>query len=273
MLKARVLSALVMAPLVAASIFYLPTPVFALFIALVIAAGFWEWSRFIPVEKAQWRVMYMVAGCVSMGLAWFIGLDTCIDFLLTAAVFWWFWVLVWFARPGLLDTDSGFAHGYKAIAGLLVLVPAWAALVVLHANEKTGPGIVLLLLVMIWAADIGAYFSGKRWGKARLAPTISPGKTWQGVYGGISASLLVALLAGVQLFEELNAVLLFILVSALAMGFSIVGDLLESLMKRQCGLKDSGQIIPGHGGVLDRIDSVTAAAPMFLLGSRWLNVF
>lgn len=273
MLKARIFSALVMVPLVITGIFFLPTPVFALFIALVVAVGFWEWSRFIPLEKTYLRVVFVVAGCASLGLAWFIGLEVCIDFLLLAAVIWWLWVLVWFARPGLFNAGSRFTRRYKAIAGLLVLVPAWAALVALHANENTGPGIVLLLLVMIWAADIGAYFSGKRWGKTRLAVTISPGKTWQGVYGGMIASLLVASLAGLLLLEERNAVLLFVFVSALAMGFSIVGDLLESLMKRQCGLKDSGQIIPGHGGVLDRIDSVTAAAPIFLLGSRWLGVF
>lgn len=273
MLKARILSALVMVPLVIASIFYLSTPMFALCTALVVAAGFWEWSRFIPLENMYFRWVYLLAGCASLGLAWFIGLDACIGFLLMVSFSWWLWVLVWFARPGLFAADSRFTHWYKGIAGLLVLVPAWAALVTLHANEKTGPGIVLLLLAMIWAADIGAYFSGKRWGKTRLAPDISPGKTWQGVYGGIIASLLVASLVGVQLFEETNAMLLFILAAAVAMGFSVVGDLLESLMKRQCGLKDSGQIIPGHGGVLDRIDSVTAAAPVFLLGSRWMGIF
>lgn len=273
MLKARILSALVMASLVITGIFFLATPVFALFIALVVGVGFWEWSQFIPLEKRPFRIAYVLTGCAALAGVWFVGLDVSIDALLLVAAAWWLWVLFWFSRPDLFKSGSGFHLAYKLVAGFLVLVPAWAALVVLHANEATGPGMVLLLLAMIWAADIGAYFSGRRWGKTRLAPAISPGKTWQGVYGGIMASMLVAFLAGMLMLGESIAIVFFILVSATAMGFSVVGDLLESLMKRQCGLKDSGQIIPGHGGVLDRIDSVTAAAPVFLLGTHWLGLF
>jgi phosphatidate cytidylyltransferase len=125
---------------------------------------------------------------------------------------------------------------------------------------------------MVWLADSGAYFAGRRWGRTRLAPVISPGKTWEGVLGGIVASAIAVLLAGYWYSRSLEWTLTLVSVALLAVMFSIVGDLLESLMKRQAGIKDSGSIIPGHGGVLDRIDSLTAAAPMFLAGILWFGL-
>jgi phosphatidate cytidylyltransferase len=161
---------------------------------------------------------------------------------------------------------------FKGIAGVLVTLPCWASFVTLHARVDHGPLITLALLVIVWLADSGAYFAGKRWGHTRLAPVISPGKTWEGVLGGIITSAIVALLAGFWYSQSLEWTLTLVPVVLLAVMFSIVGDLLESLMKRQVGLKDSGHIIPGHGGVLDRIDSLTAAAPMFLIGMMWFRL-
>jgi phosphatidate cytidylyltransferase len=129
-----------------------------------------------------------------------------------------------------------------------------------------------MLLVMVWLADSGAYFAGRQWGKTRLAPAISPGKTWEGVYGGLLSSLVFAAVAGGLYSHSFTWTLMFMLVAAVAVLFSVAGDLLESLMKRHSGVKDSGKIIPGHGGIFDRVDSLVAAAPMFLTGFLWLGL-
>jgi phosphatidate cytidylyltransferase len=158
------------------------------------------------------------------------------------------------------------------LAGALVILPAWAALCTLHASAERGPTVTLMLLMLVWLADIGAYFAGRRWGEKKLAPAISPGKTWEGVYGGLLSSLLFAAIAGAIFSRSLSWTLAFMMVSLLTVMFSVAGDLLESLMKRQSGIKDSGNIIPGHGGIFDRIDSLVAAAPLFLIGFLWLDL-
>jgi phosphatidate cytidylyltransferase len=160
----------------------------------------------------------------------------------------------------------------KSLAGVLVTVPAWASLVLLHSREPDGPYVILYLLVLVWAADSGAYFAGRKWGKRKLAPVISPGKSWEGVYGGIALCSVLAVAVGLAYGETLKQAAGLLLVSLLTVMFSIVGDLLESLMKRQAGIKDSSNLIPGHGGVLDRIDSLTAAAPVFFIGLHWLKL-
>lgn len=158
------------------------------------------------------------------------------------------------------------------LMGVLVIVPAWAALSTLHAYGERGPVLTLILLMLVWLADIGAYFAGRQWGKAKLAPAISPGKTRAGVYGGLASSVLFAAIAGALFSHSLKWTLAFMMISLVAAMFSVAGDLLESLMKRQSGIKDSGNIIPGHGGVFDRIDSLVAAAPIFLIGFLWLSL-
>lgn len=152
----------------------------------------------------------------------------------------------------------------RLLMGYLTLVPAWMALVYLRVHAH-GIALIFILIALVAAADIGAYFSGLRWGKAKLAPNVSPGKSWAGFWGGLTASTgLVAMLW--LLFDDathsLPAVLLVALVTSLA---SVLGDLLESMVKRQQGVKDSGRILPGHGGMMDRLDSMTAAAPVFAL--------
>jgi phosphatidate cytidylyltransferase len=129
-----------------------------------------------------------------------------------------------------------------------------------------------MMMVLVWLADSGAYFTGRQWGKTKLAPAISPGKTWEGVYGGLFSSLVFAGIAGMLFSESVKWALMFMLVAGIAVLFSVVGDLLESLMKRHSGIKDSGHIIPGHGGILDRIDGMVAAAPVFLAAYLWLGL-
>ena len=152
------------------------------------------------------------------------------------------------------------------------MLSTWLALVVLHSRPDQGPHWVLYLLVLVWVADSGAFFAGRQFGRTRLAPKVSPGKTWEGVLGGLTACALFAF--GYAHYLELQGAVLtgFVLVSLVTVLFSVAGDLLESLLKRQRGVKDSGTLIPGHGGILDRIDSLFAAAPVFLLGLRWIEL-
>jgi phosphatidate cytidylyltransferase len=152
---------------------------------------------------------------------------------------------------------------------VLALVPSWVAMVRLRLSHPHGAEWVLFALLLVWVADIGAFFVGRRFGRIRLAPEVSPGKTWEGALGGLAVSALVAV-AGAAWFRV--ALLPFLPLCLAAVGFSIVGDLTESLLKRFAGMKDSGSILPGHGGVMDRIDSLTGAAPVLLLGLTLLKV-
>jgi phosphatidate cytidylyltransferase len=150
--------------------------------------------------------------------------------------------------------------------GIAALLCAWIALCGLHARPSQGPYWVIFLMVLIWTADIAAYFAGRRWGHRRLADRLSPGKTWAGVWGALAASLVVAML-GLQLFGVTGVrYYMFLAVAVATVLFSIVGDLFESLLKRKAGVKDSGSVLPGHGGILDRIDSLLAASPIFAVG-------
>jgi phosphatidate cytidylyltransferase len=150
-----------------------------------------------------------------------------------------------------------------AVAGVIVLAAPWVAFMALR--DEFGPAYVLFLFLLVWIADIGAYFAGRRWGRRKLAVTISPGKTWEGALGAGMAALMFAL-AGAAVLGVGARWPWFVAICMVTVGFSIVGDLFESMLKRQCGMKDSGTLLPGHGGVLDRVDSLTAAAPIFLLG-------
>jgi len=160
----------------------------------------------------------------------------------------------------------------KSMIGILLLVPTWMALVGLHHSPTYGPYFVVYLILLTSVADTGAYFGGRRWGKNKLAPALSPGKTWEGVGSALIATMLFSVLGALILnvgSGQPLSIAKFILLSMIVVAFSIVGDLIESLFKRLVKLKDSGTILPGHGGILDRIDSMTAAAPIFVLG-LWL---
>ncbi len=154
----------------------------------------------------------------------------------------------------------------KILCGVLTLLPSLAAVVAVRA---VSPWYLLILLLLTTSADIGAYFAGRAFGKRKLAPLVSPGKTWEGVMGGVAAVILVAAIASHWLP---GSPLSFTLICVGVALISVVGDLSESLFKRQAGLKDSGTLFPGHGGVLDRVDSLTAAAPLYWLGLHWLGL-
>jgi phosphatidate cytidylyltransferase len=180
------------------------------------------------------------------------------------ALLWWGIAFCWLAFAPLRVNPA-----LAAIAGVLALVPAWLALVQLSQVPARAPSYLLFVLVLVFAADIGAYFAGRNFGRLKLAPRVSPGKTWEGVLGGLISAALVAVV-GAHWFALPLARFLPLCTAVAAV--SIVGDLTESMFKRYAGLKDSSNLLPGHGGILDRIDSLTAATPVFALGLMWLGV-
>jgi phosphatidate cytidylyltransferase len=157
----------------------------------------------------------------------------------------------------------------KVLFGLLVLIPAYVALLYLRRHDAHVL-LIALLVAIIWAADVGAYFVGRRFGSSKLAPEVSPGKSWAGLIGGVGVALVIGLTAafigepGDSLFSVATWGWLIVIVAVTVL-FSVLGDLFESLMKREHGVKDSSTLLPGHGGVMDRIDSLTAATPVFAL--------
>jgi phosphatidate cytidylyltransferase len=262
MLRERVITALVLAALVLVVIFLLPHVATMAGLSLLIVAAAWEWSAFPRFTQYSARVVYaaLVAACIAA--TWWFGVERVeMDRLILAALLWWIFALIWVAvAPAQVNRTTA------AGAGLLVLVPAWLALARLHA---LGPQLLLFLILLVVAADVGAYFAGRRFGRNKLAPRVSPGKTWEGVLGGFAGAAFMAAL-GVWWFH-LDAPR-FLALCIIVVVASIVGDLTESLFKRHAGLKDSGKLLPGHGGLLDRVDSITAAAPVFLIGLERLGL-
>lgn len=259
MLKLRILTALILLPLVVVLVLLAPTWVIALVTGVLLLLAAWEWLFLSGIIALPAKIACEVLVAVLLALLWFARADersVCAAML--AALAWWlfaiFWIAYWRAK---------FPRAVKLLCGLLTLLPAWLATIVLHASTQ-GSRKLLFVLVLIWAADTGAYFAGRAFGRHKLAPGVSPGKTWEGVAGG-TAGLLVIACAGVFWALPRQGYWLF-LICVLTGWWSIVGDLSESLFKRQAGVKDSGRLFPGHGGVLDRIDSLTVAVPIFWLG-------
>jgi len=259
-LKTRVITALVALVGLLLVLFVAPSRVTQLVMALVILAGAWEWSGFLGVPTAGMRGAYVTIVLLALLLVTWLA-PQINGWLFLAALLWWCCALLWtFFYPTPIPA------ALRWISGLLVLVPLYNALIALYFAS---PAVLLGVLLIVWAADTGAFFAGKLFGRVKLAPKISPGKTWEGVIGGLLTVALVALV-GAAHFDVSAAVLVpFCLAIACA---SVVGDLTVSMFKRTAGLKDSGTLFPGHGGVLDRIDSVAAAAPLFALGIGWTGL-
>lgn len=262
MLRQRIFSAVIAAVLLFVVLFALPETAARLVIVAVILTAAWEWAGLLslagPVARGGYTML--VAGLI--GLV-FIVLTTpwALEGVLLAALVWWLAAPAWLR---LYPTPVPASVAW--LVGILVLVPAWVALDFLYRAE---PALLLFMLIIVWAADIGAYFSGKSFGRVKLAPSISPGKTWEGVIGGLLLVLALVLLRGFWAGDNLAVLVPFCVAVAL---LSIVGDLTVSIFKRNAGVKDSGTLFPGHGGLLDRIDSVTAASPLFALGVIWFGV-
>lgn len=259
MLKQRVITALILLPIALGGFFLLDGGAFALFIAAVVAIGAWEWARLAGLSAQVGRVAY--AAMVAALLYGLYLLPALAPWLLGAAVLWWgLATLLVMSYPDSSRFWGGLVG--KLLIGLLILLPAWQGLVLLKQWPQAN-ALIIAVMVLVWGADVGAYFAGKTFGKRKLAPKVSPGKSWEGFFGGLATSLLLTLVVGLQQGWQSGALLLCLGGAALVVAGSVIGDLTESMFKRQSGIKDSSNLLPGHGGVLDRIDSLTAAIPLF----------
>ena len=268
MLKQRVITAVILAAILVFAIFKLPNSLLAMFFAAAALIGAWEWSVLIGLKNPVSKIFYVALIGAAMLLAWYFIQPQYEKTLLMLVSLWWAGVVVLLAlyKSGWLQ--SVWLKNLFVLSGFIVLVPAWLALTSLR---EQGPETLMFLLALVWVADIAAFFVGKRFGKNKLAPALSPGKSREGVLGALLASVVMAII-GLQIFTfSKQASLYFIGLCALTALISVVGDLYESLLKRNAGVKDSGTILPGHGGVLDRVDSITAAAPGYLLGLYWIS--
>ena len=260
MLKARVITALLLVAGLAAILFAMPPLAAVLAFAAIAGLSAWEWGGLMRQEQPA-RYMY---GFVMLLFCWqlTVAAPETLPLLLGVSVAVWILVVPrWFRFKWTLAGNDFFGY----LLGALVILPTWAAMVALHAVSTW---LLLAAMALVWVADISAYFAGRAFGKHKLAPTISPGKTWEGVagamlgvliYGGIVLSY--SPLAGQLPLAAPVLVLLLILLTAV----SVMGDLFESLLKRQAGIKDSSKLLPGHGGVLDRIDALTSTLPLAAL--------
>jgi len=277
MTKTRVIAALIMAPAAICAILLLPTQWLAALAAIVFLAGLWEWLKLSGIDDTLPRTVLLVLNLLLMVLLVWASGSSLVLFQLAslAGVAWWLLALAW-----LRFFNFGANHGARAAklaAGTLAIVPAWAALVLIHAGgpehgQDNGHRWLLTALAIVWAADSGAYFAGRHFGRHKLAPRISPNKTIEGLLGGMLAGLAVAAALGLFAGASVAQLPALLGVAAVTVLASVLGDLFESLLKRQAGAKDSGNVIPGHGGVLDRVDGVLAALPVFVLGKEILGL-
>ena len=260
MLGTRIVTGLALGAVVTAVILYLPTAYAAGSLAVLWLAGAWEWAGLARLARAE-RGAYAAATVLLMlAVAWRLDSLAVIDAILALALAGWA-----LALAGILTYPRPIADAWIALAGPVALLPSWLALEYLHAAHPRGPALVLLALALVWAADVGAYAIGRLFGRVKLAPKVSPGKTWEGVLGGVALALAAAWAGSAWLDLAAGPLLAIAAVTALV---SVVGDLTVSMLKRRVGLKDTGSLLPGHGGVMDRIDGLVAAVPAYALGLR-----
>lgn len=268
MLKKRILTALILIPVILFLLFTLSIHGFGIATALVVLFAAWEWTYFIELNHFKSRCWYILVIVLCMLGILFIP----ILWILLSTTFWWFCaiaLMVFYVLGHVRWLTSRFIRG---LIGCLVLAPCWAALNFIR-SQPDGINALLFLFILIWGSDTAAYFVGKKWGTNKLLPSISPGKTWEGVYGALIFASIAAFI--LQWAAHVPPSLWFwgILLSIIVVIFSIIGDLFESMLKRHAHLKDSGQLLPGHGGLLDRTDSLTAAAPIFATCAIFLSAY
>jgi phosphatidate cytidylyltransferase len=265
-LKERVLTAVVLVVVLLGVMLGLPPVATVWLLTILVLIGAWEWAGFLGKGGVGARAGYtaLIALGLVGGLYLYASAPGFVPVVMWVAVGWWFIAFLWIClAPGHVNPLTA------GLAGVMSLVPCWLALVYLTYSTQT-TWWVLFTLALVWAADTGAFFAGRWLGRVPLAPRVSPKKTWEGVIGGVLTSGLVAWLATHWL--PVKHVWPFVMTCVAVAALSIVGDLTESMLKRAAGLKDSGNLFPGHGGMLDRIDSVTAAAPALLFALLGLGV-
>lgn len=266
MLKYRILTGIILVPIFVFLLFYLSPQTFCFMTALLVLGGAWEWSFFLGIKRLSLSFIYPVIVFLCLGLVFLVP----VVFVLYAAfIFWILAVVLVLIYP---KASSFWGKGYliRGAMGVMVLVPCWVAVNFIR-NAENGTATLLYILVLVWFSDSAAYFVGKKWGKHKLIPEVSPGKSYEGLVGALVAVSVLVMLALYFLQMPTSVWVGVFILSIVTFLFSVVGDLFESMLKRNVGLKDSGKLLPGHGGILDRMDSLTAALPIFTLGAVWLQ--
>lgn len=271
-MKQRVITALLVTPLAIAMILLLSTAAIAALIAVLCVIALWEWTRLSGMRSRPWRgvlvglaaALMLALWCFRGSLFWWCTIG--------AGAVWWFFAIAWLRHFSFAAAPTPGNTAIKLIGGGLAVMPAWAALMEMHGSQPAPHSWALYPLALVWAADTFAYLAGSRWGTTKLAPKISPGKTIAGVYGALAGSAAIATAGGWLLNVRDLTLLPLLVLGLLTVAFSIVGDLFESLIKRHAGVKDSGAMFPGHGGVFDRLDGAFAALPIFALGKAILGL-
>ncbi len=268
MLKLRILTGAILIPLVVLGIFLLPPGVFIALTTLVIALAAWEWAGVSGLTTVVQRSLYTLLILLLMVIFQRFAI-----FFLVLSSFWWLYciyLLYTYERGALVPTLVSSSCG-RAVLGCVLLVACWLGLNATQFSAH-GPAWLLWMLCLVWGSDIGAYFAGRAFGKHKLAERISPNKTREGFYGALLAGCVITVIGILVLPNASHHYLGMLVLGLLSVLFSVVGDLFESLLKRIQGIKDSGRLVPGHGGVLDRIDSLIAVAPVFTICSLLLRL-
>ncbi len=288
MLIPRILTALVLIPFVVWGILKLSADYFALVFGLVMLLAGWEWTNLIKFRAPLQRALFLGSMLLMMLFInyWTVVLELAaqitnwpeirlysglIEFLMIPPVIWWVFIMVVLRNHSQALLQLELSAKAKFFIGWFVLLAGWMFLSRLHAIES--PEMTLYFFILIWAADISAYFVGRKFGSTKLSPDISPGKTIAGFYGALGSAVVCAIAFGLYFGAILMNFADVMMLSVLTVMISIYGDLFFSLCKRIAGIKDSGSILPGHGGILDRLDSIIAAAPVFYAGVwfiRWM---
>jgi phosphatidate cytidylyltransferase len=257
-LRTRIFTALVLGPLIIGVLFFLPESFAVAFFAAMYLVGAWEWAGFLQCRGQLEKAGFTLAGAVCLGLVGLLDARGYGPWLLSIAIPAWLLGLFWVLRFPVV-----IGRWLAAAFGLLIISLAWLGVTTLLHDPSRGPQWVLFAFCVVWSADVGAYIVGRTLGRHKLAPLVSPGKTWEGVAGGVVACAVVGY-AGSIWFSLAPQFL--VPLTVLCGAVSVIGDLTVSVFKRKSGLKDSGWILPGHGGILDRMDSLTAASPLLALG-------
>ena len=265
MLKQRVITAIILASLIINAVIFLPTTMLASVLAVIVCVAAWEWAACAGFDDNAHKVAYVsvimlcLVACLNfMDNQWIILIVYC-------GFMWWcvaIFLVIRYQTNMYVNLSSRLL---KAMIGSVILVPSWLSLILIHAKTSSA-SLMLFLFLLIWLADSAAYFSGRRFGRKKLASNVSPGKSWEGIYGALLMSFLFGASYAFYSGMQFTYAILFLVLVLLTVSFSILGDLVESMFKRMAGIKDSSHILPGHGGVLDRIDSLRSAAPVFCAG-------
>jgi len=269
MFKARLLTSIILAPLALYAVFELPLLPFALLLDLVLLLAAWEWANLSGYQQQPARLTYTALLGLGLVAAHLLQPVLPVPVVLAGALLFWLVALVWVVR---FPATCGWQQLWqRALVGWLVIIPCWFALVALKAMPQAELWLLCLLL-LVWGADVGAYVAGKTFGRHKLAPQVSPGKTREGLLGGLLTCASVGIGFSVWLELDVLSGVLMVLLAIVTGLMSVLGDLFESMLKRARGIKDSSRILPGHGGILDRIDSLTAAAPFFVFWLHFISV-